>query len=106
MNFNGTASNSSFTLANGGIRAELNVSSVTNHGNGDYEAHFANNLDDANYVVSIIGGYDDGTNHYVYGSLKDQTANPSASSVRFVTALPHSPWRDDCEFVSVIIFGS
>jgi hypothetical protein len=53
VNFDGTFGTSPFTVANGGIRASGNVSSVTdNGGNGDYTVNFTTAMPDANYVTA------------------------------------------------------
>lgn len=44
VNFNGTGTVS--------IRASGNVSSITDHGTGDYTINFTNPMPDANYAVS------------------------------------------------------
>lgn len=48
VNFNGTG-----TVA---IRASFNVSSITDHGGGDYAANFSNNMPDANYCANATTG--------------------------------------------------
>jgi len=50
VNFNGTG-----TVA---IRAQYNVSSITDNGNGDYTVNFTNALADANYFFAGMGQYD------------------------------------------------
>jgi hypothetical protein len=47
VNFNGTG-----TVA---IRAQFNVSSITDNGTGDYTVNFTSALADANYAVTAIG---------------------------------------------------
>lgn len=51
VNFNGTFASSPFTIANGGIRAAFNVTSVSDNGVGDYTINFSNAMPDANYAV-------------------------------------------------------
>ena len=51
VNFNGTSATSPFTIANGGIRAAFNVSSVTDNGSGDYTINFTTAMSDANYAL-------------------------------------------------------
>lgn len=55
VNFDGTFGTSPFTVANGGIRAAYNVSSVTDNNTGDYTVNFTNAMPDANYSVEING---------------------------------------------------
>jgi len=54
VNFNGGAVTSPFTIANGGIRDEFNVSSITDNGTGDHTLNFTTAFSDANYCV-IMG---------------------------------------------------
>ena len=49
VNFNGTG-----TVA---IRAQYNVSSITDNGTGDYTVNFTNALADANYAIAGAGEY-------------------------------------------------
>jgi hypothetical protein len=51
VNFNGTFASSPFTLANGGIRAAFNVSSVTDNGVGSYTINFAQAMSNEHYCV-------------------------------------------------------
>ena len=51
VNFDGTFGTSPF-IANNGIRAAFNVSSVTDNGTGTYTVNFATALQDANYTVA------------------------------------------------------
>ena len=63
VNFDGTFGTSPFTIANGGIRAAFNVSSVTEGGDGVYTVNFTNAMPDTNYVCNIslsrtpVGGF-------------------------------------------------
>ena len=52
VNFNGTS-----TVA---IRAQFNVSSITDNGTGDYTVNFSSALSDTNYV-SVFGGHNTGS---------------------------------------------
>ena len=49
VNFNGTFATSPFNIANGGIRASFNVSSITDNGTGNYTVNFTTAMADANY---------------------------------------------------------
>jgi hypothetical protein len=55
VNFDGTFGTSPFTVANGGIRAAFNVSSVTDNGTGNYTVNFTTPMSDANYCVQATG---------------------------------------------------
>jgi len=48
VNFNGTS-----TVA---IRAQFNVTSITDNGTGDYTVNFSNAMSDANYAAVGMGG--------------------------------------------------
>lgn len=61
VNFNGTFASSPFTIANGGIRAAFNVSSVTDNGTGDYSVNFSAALADSNYAFVGLCRDSDGT---------------------------------------------
>jgi len=62
VNFDGTFGTNPFTVANGGIRAAYNVSSVTDMGTGQYRVNFTNAMADTNYaVVNTVSGHSDPT---------------------------------------------
>ena len=88
-----------------GIRAQYNVSSITDNGTGDYTANFTNAMVDANYALTTMGhtlssgnsdqrvlGWDEGntysttavqiTNRYYTGSNFDDTTNVSIAIFR------------------------
>jgi len=51
VNFDGTQTEASM------IRASGNVSSITDNGTGQYSVNFLNNMDDANYSVTVSTDY-------------------------------------------------
>ena len=74
VNFNGTG-----TVA---IRAQYNVSSITDNGVGDYTVNFTSAFADANYAITTLGGndsYDDGYTE-IFG--RGPNFSQLASSVR------------------------
>ena len=73
VNFNGTG-----TVA---IRAQFNVSSITDNGAGDYTVNFTTALADANYTVAGVGNR--GSAYIV--ALNDPVAVPTSSSLRIQT---------------------
>jgi hypothetical protein len=79
VNFNGTFGSSPFTIANGGIRAAFNVSSVTDNGTGDYTVNFATAMPDANYSWASISGSPGVTNGVTIATT------PTASALPLVT---------------------
>jgi len=77
VNFNGTG-----TVA---IRAQYNVSSITDNGVGDYTVNFATALVDANYGFNAFGYRD---TNYTAGStwmLSAAATSVTSSSLRIVT---------------------
>lgn len=62
VNFDGTFGTSPFTVANGGIRAAFNVSSVTDNGTGNYTVNFTNAFADTNFAYNITGRSATGSN--------------------------------------------
>ena len=56
VNFDGNFATSPFTIANGGIRASFNVSSITDRGTGNYTMNFTTAMVDANFAASGITG--------------------------------------------------
>lgn len=78
VNFNGDG-----TVA---IRASGNVSSITDHGAGDYSANFTTALPDTNYVLSGTVGSSSGGNSHVWlsgGSALYSNFNRTTSVCRF-----------------------
>jgi hypothetical protein len=76
VNFNGAFGTSPFTIANGGIRAAFNVSSVTDLGTGSYRVNFTTAMPDANYAVTASAGSSWGwviVDTYATGSVKART---------------------------------
>ena len=74
VNFNGTG-----TVA---IRAQFNVSSITDNGTGDYTVNFTTAMPDANYAVafgngSTIGGA--GNNSMLVGVIREGNALATGS---------------------------
>lgn len=73
VNFNGTGTVS--------IRASGNVSSITDHGVGDYTANFTTSLGDASYSATLSSAVNDTT----AGVVSPIGAAPSATSLRMKT---------------------
>ena len=89
LNFNGKN-----TVA---IRADGNVSSITDNGSGDYTANFSNALVDANYA--FLGCLGNSKNAAVRAltvfATSDEGATPytqSSTAVRFVSAWQNVGW--------------
>lgn len=93
VNFNGTG-----TVA---IRAQFNVSSITDNNVGEYTVNFTTAMPDANYAVFYTSGSgnDDGRRFVI----SPAEIPPTTSSVRAVTK-DDAGTRQDYEFNSVAIF--
>ena len=78
VNFNGTG-----TVA---IRDSGNVSSITDHGTGQYTTNFTTNMPDVNYCVHITGSIQGtATNNGAFNTALSRDATPAVGSVRFET---------------------
>ena len=92
INFTGTPS----------IRASGNLSSITDHGTGDFTLNFSSSLPDANYTFAFgadDGGYADNAAYHSKG------VTWSASSLRIITAFAwHTNGRTDFEIGTFVIF--
>ena len=92
VNFNGTG-----TVA---IRAQFNVSSITDNGAGNYTVNFTTAMVDANYAVAFgVGGGGTGLNaSFVAGVLTSTqygvASNKTASAVQFTTGDYTATLRD------------
>jgi hypothetical protein len=75
VNFNGTG-----TAA---IRASGNVSSITDHGTGEYTVNFTTAMQDANYCVATGSSRELADPAYPSGTTLGIIATPTASSCRF-----------------------
>jgi len=106
--FNGTfvsdpAPNNIFTLANGGIHAAFNVSSITDNGVANYTVNFTNAMPDANYAAfiehDIVGVYQGSYQSLMYFSTR------TTSSV-LIRAYGDSPQGsvNDKDNISVAVF--
>ena len=103
VNFDGTG-----TVA---IRDSFNVSSITDHGTGNYTTTFSNALANANYAAvgshggttgSTIKMADQGPNLNSGGfSMTHQTT----TSLRFLNGLGSSSVPKDAQYLAIAIFG-
>jgi len=90
------------------IRANFNVSSITDHASGDYTVNFTNAMPSASYCVS--GGAsqtDSGTNYrfLAMGSSANSDFSKTANGVRVQSAYTSSFGREDAQHVFVAIHG-
>ena len=82
-----------------GIRAQYNVSSITDNGTGDYTANFTNALVDANYAAAAQ------TNTSAsWGYTAFERAAKTSSSYRVQCATTGNYTVTDCDQVTVAIF--
>ena len=80
VNFNGTG-----TVA---IRDSGNVTSISDHGVGDYSLNFTNSMPDTNYCV--LGTGSGNANHNSQALSINYTTAPTTSAVRIFTAVTGS----------------
>jgi len=98
-----------FAGSSGGIRASVNVSSVTRNGTGDYTVNFSTGMSDANFsgVVSSSGVVNGQHLPTFLGSpgSNDTSSHPSASAFRFSSYnVTNSGLRGDPTEVNVAVF--
>jgi len=95
VNFNGTG-----TVA---IRAQFNVSSITDNGTGDYTVNFTTALADANYAFTVgwRGTANDDTD---FSPVLYTGASPSTTAARFVTNNQSTGSRVDIDYVCISFF--
>jgi hypothetical protein len=98
VNFNGTG-----TVA---IRADFNVTSITDNGTGSYTVNFTTAMPDVNYSVAGGAGTSTGGNGYRWlavGSSQASDFSMTTTSVRVQTTYDGTN-KTDAEFVGVAIF--
>jgi len=91
VNFNGTS-----TVA---IRAQFNVSSITDNGTGDYTVNFSSALADASYAITGTGGSGVNTGTVF---MCPRVADPTSSAARMY-ALNAADTLQDVAFISIIV---
>jgi hypothetical protein len=85
VNFNGTG-----TVA---IRADGNVSSITDYGSGDYGVNYSSSISDASYAVSGSAGRSNASYMFSKYGLADQTT----STFRASCVIPNVNYYDDLQ---------
>lgn len=93
VNFNGTG-----TIA---IRAQLNVSSITDNGVGDYTVNFTTAMTDANYSFVATSSGQNGVRSWHTPSV-DTVTTPTASLVR-IGCVNTSSAREDDPYIFVTV---
>ena len=94
VNFNGSG-----TVA---IRADYNVSSITDNGTGQYTVTFTNAMTDANYSTLATVEESGVSVHSSTNNVLQQTA----TAARIGTYLSGTSTNYDCDQVNVVIFGN
>ena len=103
VNFDGTFSASSiFTVANGGIRAAGNVTSVTDNGTGNYIVNFTNAMPDANFVVNAITNSTTGDASRPVVAFR--TGASTTTAVIQTVGTYNNNTNVDCSVITVTIF--
>ena len=87
------------------IRDDFNVSSVTDHGTGDYTVNFSNSISNSNHATFIQGSGDTNGIHVLgYTYYIRTTYSSSAVSCGFFRH-DNSGSRADQTIASVVVFG-
>ena len=94
VNFNGTG-----TVA---IRAQFNVSSITDNGTGNYTVNFSTAMPDANYCAVACSSRTDSANGY--GNVYSAAAAPAAGSLRVTARITTNADPNDQAYFFVAIF--
>lgn len=94
VSFNGTS-----TVA---IRTNFNVSSITDHGTGQYTVNFNNALSDANYTANVSSGKAPAATRS--NPIIPTQASPTTTSCRLATYDGPQNSQQDAEFISVLFF--
>ena len=102
INFDGQFATSPFTLANGGIRAAFNVSSVTDNSAGNYTITMTNALASTDYCL-VVGGnyYNPGNNPWTI----HEDFNHTRTTTTFRIWTNQAGTSFDSEVVCVAVFG-
>ena len=85
------------------VRGSGNVSSITDHGVGDYTVNFTTAMEDTNYGIAL-GVDGDGTGDNRIVCQNDGRADPTTGSVPVKTSQSKAESASDCEQITVVIF--
>lgn len=104
VNFNGTFAGN-MTIANGGIRAAFNVSSITDHAVGQYTVNFTNAMPDINFACvgscATLAGRNGMT---VQITRQQNTTFANTTLTQRIWVVDDAGNNGDVEFVSVAFF--
>ena len=95
VNFNGES-----TVA---IRDNLNVSSITDNGTGDYTINIASAMSNANYSSSVTASRDDTVN--AMGNIHGSGTAPTSSALRIKSTIPTTTDAVDTAYTNASIHG-
>jgi len=95
VNFNGES-----TVA---IRDNLNVSSITDNGTGDYTINIASAMSNANYSSSVTASRDDTVNGM--GNIHGSGTAPTSSALRIISTIPTTTGAVDTAYTNASIHG-
>jgi hypothetical protein len=96
VNFDGTG-----TVA---IRAQFNVSSITDNGTGDYTVNFSNALTDANYsVIGLSGSVPTGGTNRLVSEAPNGLVTRTTSAIRIGVGIGGVATLIDDAYVNVVI---
>ena len=98
VNFNGE------TTTTNTIRADYNVSSVTDHGGSEHTVNFTTAMADANYCISGIVQQASNFSNWGY-SVNPKGATPTTSAVR-VKVANDAGTAIDCYWITLTITGN
>ena len=104
VNFDGTFGTSPFTVANGGIRAAGNVSSVTDNGTGDYTVNFTTAMTDANYATVCSAADTTSTWPRLTAAGTNGNSTYSVSAVGLLVIRPDNQSAEDNNLIQVAVF--
>ena len=100
VNFNGTGSVS--------IRDDYNVSSITDHGTGDYTVNFDTNMSNSNYAVTLA--MKSSENHQTSGAAREMirmtgSSGYSSSGFRIINSNVNAQAAYDVVIFCAVVFA-
>lgn len=101
----------SFNGSSFGDRASFNVSSLTDHGTGNYAVHWQNDFAGSNAYAAVAtcqgDGSVNGSNNLVqiHSASGGNKTSPSAGEMRVTALHPANNVNQDVTYMSVVAFG-
>jgi len=98
VNFDGTGTVS--------IRADFNVSSITDNGTGDYTINYSNSFSDSNYAVTAFAKNNDNAaqESFVVSANLYDVYTPSATQIKLIENTSSSTLANDSNLACVAVF--